>query len=617
MTLLPVLPIADGEALTSYLGRVGKFHMGLGAYSFLDMIELSRQSAMFPTTAVIDRVAKLTGQSVERLSKSAIMGEGARVRSLDGEVFSSEFANFDQTSFCPACLLGDTSADSLTGGVRVGRLLWRIEPIRCCARHSIVLVRRKNVRYSEKFQNMEHVAPDDTALAGIVSGAEKMQPSDLQVYVENRLRGFAGPRWLDDQQIDQAARACEMLGIVMTAGTHIDLRGLSSSERIIAEQVGFSYASRGPVGVKEALRVLLETAVDKGSRGGPQHVFGRFYQWLQFNKNVRSAGPIQGIVREFILDNFAIEAGTNLFGENVNVQVKHSVSSLARKTGEHPKTVHRAAVLTGLIQGNTERTNRNQVFDAAAGEALVSKIQNSLSTVALPKYLNCNRTQAEQLVRTGVIPCIFEGLKQRAGVLNNVGIADADAFLERLMFTAKKVEAASEGMVGIVVASEIARCPVIDIIQGILDAKFGQVEILDPSLKFRSVLVNPAQVRKALVPNSIGGLISVGQAAEYLNMKTDQVIALARVFDESGKLILSEHFLTNGKGAKRPYFDYNEVVDFAERHVSLAVFTKDIECGAKSAKGQLDAQGVQPIAHRVGLGGFYYRRADLVGAHLS
>lgn len=617
MSLLPVLPIADGEAFTSYLARVGKFHMGLGAYSFLDMIELSRQSVMFPTPAVIDRVAKLTGQSIERLGASAIMGEGDRIRSFGGEAFSSEFANFDQTTFCPACLLEDTSADSLTGGVRVGRLLWRIEPIRCCARHGIILARRKNVHYSEKFQNMEQVAPGDEALTDMLSEAVIKQPSDLQLYVENRLIGIAGPSWLDGQQIDQATRACEMLGIVLTAGTHIDLRGLSSCERVIAEQAGFFHASRGPEGVKDALQILLDSSVEEGSRGGPQHVLGRLYQWLQFNKNARPPGPIQGVVREFILNNFAIEAGTDLFGEEVNVQIKHSVSSLARKSGEHPMTVQRAVVLMGLSQGNPEKMNRNQVFDAAAGEALIYRIQNSLPTLALPKYLNCNRTQAQQLVRRGIIPCILEGLERRVGVLNNVAIADADAFLERLMAAASKVDAASGGLVDILAASEIARCPAIDIVQGILDAKFGQVEILDPSLKFKSILVNPTEVRGILVPNVIGNLISVGQAAEFLNMKPSQVLGLARVSDENGKLILSEYFLTNGKGAKTQYFDFNEIADFAKHHVSLAVYTKGFECGSKSAKVQLDAKGVQPIAHRLGLGGFYYRRADLVGSQLS
>jgi hypothetical protein len=592
MSLLPVLPIVDGEALTSYLARVGKFHMAMDVYPFLNMIELSRQSVMFPTNAVMDRVAQLTGQSIERLGASAIMGEGARVRSLGGETFSSEFANFDQTSYCPACLLEDTSVGSRTGGLRVGKLLWRIEPIRCCAQHGIVLTRRRNLQYSEKFQNMAQVAPNDESLRDLVSDAVTQRPSDLQVYVEKRLSGIAGPRWLDGQPIDQAARSCEMLGSVLTAGAYCNLPSLSSSDRIIAEHTGFSYASRGPEGIAEALRHLLDSAVDEGIRGGPQRIYGRLYQWLQFNTNKRPTGPIKEIVREFILDNFAIEPGSDLFGENVTVRVNHSVASLTRVTGEHANTVQRALVLMGLIQRDTARMNRNQVFDAAVGEALILRIQNSLPILDLPHYLNCNRTQAQQLVRKGIIPRIFEGQDRHGGVFSNVAIVDVDAFLEQLKDAATKVEVASGGMIDVVAAAEIARCPAIDIIEGILDGKFGQVETLDPSLKFKGILVNPTEVREVLIPNAVGDLISVGQAAEFLKMKRDYVVGLARVSDENGKPILSKHFLTNGKGAKTKYFDFNEVVDFAERHVSLAVYAKDFENGAKWVKIRLDAKGV-------------------------
>lgn len=68
-------------------------------------------------------------------------------------------ANLDQTSYCPACLLEDSQADSPSQGARLGRVAWMIEPMRTCRRHGIALVRRKNKVSAEKFQLMAGLPP--------------------------------------------------------------------------------------------------------------------------------------------------------------------------------------------------------------------------------------------------------------------------------------------------------------------------------------------------------------------------------------------------------------------------------------------------------------------------
>ena len=157
MTLLPVLPILDGESLTSYITRIARFHFGTDPFGFLSFIELSRQKVMEPDDAVMARVADLSGQPVARLWRSTHKSVDARILEHRGERFHAEFFNRQQTSFCPACLLEDRQVH----GQRVGRVDWRFESVRTCRRHGVPLVRRKNVSYGERFQFMDKVAPGD------------------------------------------------------------------------------------------------------------------------------------------------------------------------------------------------------------------------------------------------------------------------------------------------------------------------------------------------------------------------------------------------------------------------------------------------------------------------
>lgn len=124
---------------------------------------------------------------------------------------------------------------------------------------------------------MSEVAPDDDILEELVCGSERRSPSGLQTYIEKRLAGERHFEWLDDQPIDLAARACEMLGVIMTAGSHCDLRAVTEAQWHEAGQVGFEFAERGEGGIREALGQVRSEAIARQVRGGAQKVFGRLY----------------------------------------------------------------------------------------------------------------------------------------------------------------------------------------------------------------------------------------------------------------------------------------------------------------------------------------------------
>lgn len=611
MTLRPVLPALPDETLTSYMRRVAKFHGGMGVYAFLNMIELSRGAVMAPTSEDLDRISVLTGQPHEVLDRMVFVSAGPRLRRLGAQTFHADFANSNQTSFCPACLLEDGVPDGPSCGLRVGRVSWLLEPVRTCRRHGIALVRRNNTAHSEKFQHMDEVAPDDTELAGLVAAADRRAPSTLQEYVEARLDGGHGPAWLDGQPIDLGARACELLGLLLTHKATRGLPHVSTSELDAAGAVGFQYAARGREGIREALSAVHDRSRGRSHNGGPQEAFGFLYSFLQFKKNRKSPGPIRDVMREYILDNFAIDAGTVLFGEVVIEARKHNIRSLARKTGEHPKTIHHAMVRAGIVNADPDHPSRHHVFDAGPAERLIERMKTALSARDLQKQLNCNRMQAELLVRTGIIPRIVDDAERAKGAMKLVAREDAEAFLDRLLGCARRVDELSDGMADIVTAAGISRWPVVDIVNGILAARFMRVECADPSLRFKSVFVDPVEIRSVLGRQVSDDHVNAHEAARMLGMQTAGIRTLVKLRDHTGAPFLNEEAIENTKGVRTSVYLRTELRTFRDEHTPLREIASRQGMLPRWMKVRLDAAGVMPIAPYKGLGALYYRRADL------
>ncbi len=401
-----------------------------------------------------------------------------------------------QTTYCPACLIDAATEEA--NGDRVGRLSWMFASVVVCPRHDIILTRRKNLGYFERFQDMDKVAPLCEELAEQVVVAKTASVSPLQTYVVDRLSGMEGPRWMDGQRIDQAARACEMLGVCRIRGAHADIDDLTMQQWDEAGAVGMEAVSQGPEGIYGILEdIVRETTIEKRWGGAPS-ALGRIYDWLQLNKSKQDPGPIQDVVRDFVVDHMPIEPGTVLFGGTVLQRKRHTVATLSKVSKLHQKTLNRALVITGLLaDGDPEHIEIRKTFNAEAGEALARRIKNSTPIKKIPDYLNCNRTQAQMMVKTGLLKKLANDPSITGGVLSNVANDDLDDLLVRFRATGRRVAVASPGMTDVIAASEIARVPAADIVALVLEGRLSKVEVGDKGLRFRSVFVDADEVRSA------------------------------------------------------------------------------------------------------------------------
>lgn len=496
MAISPALPPLDGETTVSWVARMARFHANMNSYDFLEAIELSRQNVTDGTDIAFGRLQALTGIARDRIEATNYSPIGDRAFRHRDELFGTHFAGRKWTTYCPACLLEDASATGPSAGIRVGRVNWLFAPIRTCAKHGIALVRRRNTHFSQQFQDMAFVAPEDRELDRELREASAVKVSPLQTYVERRFAGSKGPEWLDGQAIDQAAKACEMLGACLEFGAHCNLDELTNEQWDRAGAIGFEAASAGPAGIRRALEETARRSRTTISKGGPQARFGRLYQWLQFNKSGRDRGPMREVVRNHILDTMPVEVGTKLFGEVVLERRRHTIVTLSKATGIHIRTLNRALVRAGILPDHDEKHIESWTsFDAEVGEGLARRIQNSLPIRAIPDHLNCNRRQAELLVRNGILPQLVPGLGRHGGILTNVAVEDLDAFLRQFRSKGRPVSVPGENMSDVIAMSEIVRIAVVDIVRMVLDGVLEDIELLPEGLGFRSVLVNPEEVR--------------------------------------------------------------------------------------------------------------------------
>jgi hypothetical protein len=611
MPLLPKLPIIAGESLTSYLNRVASFHCDLSLAEFLRFFEISQQDLLGPGPETLVRISNLSGQPIQALRKMGFLRTSNRQVIINDQVVDSQFFDLSKRPFCPACLLEDLGEESVSQGLPVGRLEWQMQPVRVCAKHGLVLRVRKVTKYSDRFRLLPELSADRAVLESMMGHSVEHQPSRLQAYVTDRIAGSSGLNWLDGQPLDLAARACEMLGIIQVVGTHVDLRAVTDAQWSEAGDLGLSYAASGDEGINACLGIALDLYVSKNLKGGPQMAFGRFYQWLQFNKNNRQAGPIRDVAREFILDHFPIEAGTKLMGSIVDKQRVHSVHSLARKTGDHPKTINRAVILAGMAEGDADKVSGAMVFDVEQREALMERVRTSISAGALEGYLNCNRVQAQQLVRTGILRRLLPEGSTAMGALKGVPRESADEFLESLLGVAKHVSIASEGMLDIVAAADKSRWPAMDIVRGIQSGLFKKVEVVNSELKFKAILVDPTEVRMTLTRNQLKGFIGIEDAVQFIGMPQQGLNILVRMRKANGEPYITVRLVHNAKGVPVRLFSLDEIRAFRRDHLSLTEIAEAETSSPKSIKIKLDGRGVVPVAPKYELGRVWYRRVDM------
>lgn len=444
--LFPVLPYDPAETADSFARRLGQMHIGRDARRLLADLGIGLREWLSGERDAVTALATKAGVDTGALMQG-VFHRLQRHREFRGEAWSTDFVRAEGDRVCPECLREDARAAE--AWAMKGRIAWRLRAVYTCLVHGCALI--------SSAPDGAPVEASVFSLTAAMSGPAPVSqtPSPLETCIMRRLDGIltGAGAWLDQQTIEQAARACEMLGATFSKGLHYHHKGLTDEDWREAGAVGYEIAREGPEAVTEALGQIASMSTSTAGQAGPKAAYGRLYEWLAYTTPVVDLGPIKHLLREHILNTMIVEPDEGLLGQRVEGRRLHSVHSLSVATGLHRKRLRKIMVQAGFASNDSWDTAANRlVFPAAEAERLCRDVAGSVCLSRLPEAIGCSRTQAESVFREGVIKSIV-------GSDAGVGIAklafaqdDVTRFLSHLEHL--PVQAPAAGLIDVVSATK-------------------------------------------------------------------------------------------------------------------------------------------------------------------
>ena len=607
MKLTPFVPISPDETLMSWATRLAAIHTGETLVPFLRDVGIEPNEMSVGSDSVIERLTEVTGADPDDLRRQTIQTLEWRRYDLRGERFETEFMKGAFVSCCPACLLDDDEAGQSVL-MRRGRLAWRLRPVRTCPIHGVALLDRPYVDWSDRFHQMGVVFPEaGPSLRALADAQVGRDVSPLQTYVTDRLDGKTGPAWLDGQGIELGARASEMLGLALEFGRKPNLRKMTADEWDRAGRAGFEFTRRGEDGIMEALgevqrRAWFEERIP--GQSGPQMVFGRIYQWLNFSKNRKEVGPIRDIVRQHIVDTMYVAPGTMLMGTEVAATRKHSVGSLSKLSGVHPKTLRNALALAGLISDRSV-IGGEALFDAEEGLRVVDELADGVTQLHLPAYMNATRSQVVILIEGGFLKRMMDvGSSARAS--SSISKREVHAFLDSISRDVQVVDVLPVGVWPINKATQKARVTTDEVIRLLQKGALRNVYRVKGGEGYLSIRVDPEEIRGHFVRDP--ETVPMGSCAVAKELGTIQPVV-----NKLAAAGLISSVAPNGRSEalKTVRVLPSSLRQFQETYVSLMQLRKDLGVHHRTIKNTLRRLGIEPVADPAVLKVTLFRRADI------
>lgn len=487
------------------------------------------------------------------------------------------------------------------------RARWPIAALKTCAIHlAPLVVVDKDMTPSTLHDWSHHVSKVLPFLPRLVAEAGTRPLTAFETYVLNRTNGGpAGTGLIDTLPLHVAIAACELFGAVAAFGRTPNLKTLTDEEWRQAGAAGFGIVSDGKPGIEVFLEDLQASyPYTRAGTEGPQAIFGRIYQVLEFGREDTAYDPLRDLVGNFILGNFPVGPGDVVFGKPVETRRLHSIRTLSMETGLHPKRLRKLLSSAEMLPPNADDlADGNCLFDAQKAVSLAqAAAAATLSVRDAGTYLNAPRVQRDMLYRSGLLEPRIKATDHGAADL--FAPEDLDAFLARLFDGAAPVPAADANLVDIPTAAKVACCGSVEVVEAILQGRLTRKARLVTERGYMAVLVDVEEVRALVRGPDLDGLTSLALAERL------------RVADKvTRKLIAGGHLRT--VSAINPVnrcpvaiVPTEEIERFEAEFVTPFAIARQQGRHHMAVKKELDAAGVKPAMKPEKVGATIYRRAE-------
>jgi hypothetical protein len=435
----------------------------------------------------------------------------------------------------------------------------------------------------------------------LASAPTQRSASGLEHYLGLRLAGVKGGiGWLDSLPFSLAAKFCEMLGVTITLGATPNLKTLPDNEWAKAGEAGFQVCRGGVASVKECLRDL-QTESGRGTLNGMRRSFGRLYEWLAYSD--AELEPVREVVRDHILDTMPIPKGTVLLGRKQDGVKVHSVQSLSRVYGAHPKTVRRLAGQLGLLpEGHAETSDNKILMPAEVIVPAMTAITTGMSPAELYEALGVAKK-----VGVPIRQALFDPIPNTGGNRPRYHPNDVVAFLAELEANAVRVVDLSEDHVSVAKVGTNSRASALSVVRMIRSRQIKWIGYRD-AIGLDRLIVSRHEVR-SLLRELLPGQLRVADLSARMNIT---LTAAQGVIAAGVVKTVPNPVSTSGRPARLVDSD---VMDKLECElISVGALAGD---GASAydrymRRKALEAKGIMPIPEWLEYGAIVFRRSEIV-----
>lgn len=605
MKLRLTVPLHVDETAVSFVSRLAARNGCTSARSFCLDWGPRFQDVVNGDTSTLSAIAELGGVPATALQDAAFVATAPATWSYRGEALVRPSLRRARVAICAACAIADIkNAPDLKPRFAIyGRPAWLIDAIKTCPVHELGLsIVSEDLGPQRLHDFVVHVAPAIDRLPQLAAAAPRRPIGALEHYILSRLDGQQSLDLLDHMPLHAAIRLCETSGAVSLFGPKADHRKLSEDQWLAAGGRGCTDLAGGPEAVRRTLDSLKAAHGGHDRQDGPHVSFGQLYDLLNATRKDPAYAPVRDLVESYIRENFALQPRHQVFGKRLKTRLKHSVHTLAKKSGIHPKRLRKHLLAAGLIdQAQASLSDHNVLFDAAAGAWIATELVDTVSLPAAREHLNVPRSQMDVLLKHGFVKPA--GGMAEFGGYERYSLSELNGFLSQLLRKARPVTRLPARAANIPDAARHACCSAAEVVRLIID---GQVEVLRlrSTRGYMAVHVIVRHVLDAVRGPETG--LSIRKVATRLHTSDRVVEALIK-----HKHLDSLTGLNPVNRCPQVLVSVEEIEKFESGFVSLYALARQLQRSPARTRAALDAAAIHPAFDPTRVKATFYCRGKI------
>jgi hypothetical protein len=503
--LFPKIPFVTDETPLSWAARQAAFHTGGRLLPFLKDMKVPADDLAHGSPEAIMRLCDKADQDPEPVFRNTITAIGGRRCGLRGNSFATNFTTGVVTRICPFCLAEDLSTADMPDVALRHRFLWQIAPVRYCSVHGVLLRDIRVGTWHDKFHELQAMHDLIEAEISEPPDCSPRKPSDLQVYVERRLEGAEGPKWLDAQNIDQATRVTEMLGGLIVFGSDQKASAMTSAMWDEAARTAWDLVSEGEGAVLDFLFETLESSRRRLGPARPRKAFGMLYTWLESCGATNAAGSIGKLLREVICENVPLAPGQILFGEPVLQPRFSTIASIAKSEMVGPQELREMLRMAGVEEKPMGAGAYNMVVEYVRAADVILAMKHAASASEVANFLGVSGKVVSALMKIGLL-MPFKGTEQtRNAWASKIDVRSAVRLVAFVKENSVTVDEVPEGYVQVELFAKQAVGRLMVVLELIFKGHVSGICQLSGDQRMQGIYVDAVEV-EALLQNLPQGL---------------------------------------------------------------------------------------------------------------